>query len=219
MQAGKINTKAGSWQVNVINRQFLHNKCFIVRYFVFSNREPGIIIEVIKGGLLMKLYLKQQVFSWKDKFYVKDDMGQDRYYVEGEFFSFGKKLHIYDMSGCEAAYLEEKVFTFLPKFYISIGGQQAAEVAKEFTFLKPRYSIHGPGWEVEGNFWEHDFTITGMEGTVAAVHKAWMSWGDSYEIDIPRPQDEVLTLAVVLAIDAVLEADAAGAAGAAGGNG
>ncbi len=39
-----------------------------------------------------------------------------------------------------------------------------------------------------------------------------MSWGDSYEIDVKDPLDEVNALAVVLAIDAVLAAQAAAAA-------
>ena len=45
----------------------------------------------------MKLYIKQKVFSWGDKFTVKDVNGEDRYFVEGEIFSWGKKLHVYDM--------------------------------------------------------------------------------------------------------------------------
>ena len=51
----------------------------------------------------MKLYIKQKVFSWGDKFTVKDSNGEDRYYVEGEIFSWGKKLHVYDMRGNEVA--------------------------------------------------------------------------------------------------------------------
>ena len=47
--------------------------------------------------ILMKLYIKQKVFSWGDKFTVKDEAGRDRYYVEGEVFTFGRKLHVYDM--------------------------------------------------------------------------------------------------------------------------
>jgi uncharacterized protein YxjI len=45
----------------------------------------------------MKLYIKQKVFSWADRFTVKDENGADRYFVEGEMFSWGKKLHVYDM--------------------------------------------------------------------------------------------------------------------------
>ena len=51
----------------------------------------------------MKLYIKQKVFSWGDKFTVKDSNGEDRYYVEGEIFSWGKKLHVYDMRGLHQA--------------------------------------------------------------------------------------------------------------------
>ena len=47
----------------------------------------------------MKLYMKQKVFSIKDRFYIKDEFEKDRYYVEGEFFTIGKKLHLYDMNG------------------------------------------------------------------------------------------------------------------------
>lgn len=33
----------------------------------------------------MKLYIKQKVFSLTSKFTVKDEAGNDRYFVEGEF--------------------------------------------------------------------------------------------------------------------------------------
>ena len=35
----------------------------------------------------MKLYIKEKVFSWGDKFTVKDAYGEDKYIVEGEVFS------------------------------------------------------------------------------------------------------------------------------------
>ena len=40
----------------------------------------------------MKLYIKEKVVSWGDKFTVKDAYGEDKYIVEGEVFSWGKKL-------------------------------------------------------------------------------------------------------------------------------
>ena len=44
----------------------------------------------------MKLYIKQKVFSLTSKFTVKDESGNDRYFVEGEFFSLRGRLHIMD---------------------------------------------------------------------------------------------------------------------------
>ena len=33
------------------------------------------------------------------------------------------------------------------------------------------------------------------------LQKEWLTWGDCYTLDIPEPRDELLALAVVLAID------------------
>lgn len=152
----------------------------------------------------MKLYMKQKVFSIKDRFYIKDVNENDRYYVEGEFFSIGRKLHLYDMNGQELAFIQQKVLTFLPRFYVFMKGKQVAEIVKEFTFFRQQYSVNGLGWHVEGDFLAHDYSVVDQGSQIAYVHKVWLSWGDSYEIDMNDSGNEVLTLAVVLAIDAVL---------------
>ena len=66
----------------------------------------------------MKLYIKQKVFSWGDKFTVKDEAGRDCYYVEGEIFTFGRKLHVYDMRGREVAFIKQEVWSWMPRYYI-----------------------------------------------------------------------------------------------------
>ena len=152
----------------------------------------------------MKLYIKQKVFTWGDKFTVKDINGNDRYYVEGEIFSWGKKLHVYDMNGNEAAFIQQKVFSFLPRYFVYVGDEQVAEIVKEFSFLFPRYSIEGLGWDIEGRFMAHDYEITQNGRPIVTISKEWMTWGDSYELDIADPKDEIVALAVVLTIDAVM---------------
>lgn len=153
----------------------------------------------------MKLYIKQKVFSWSDRFTVKDSYGADRYYVEGELFSWGKKLHVYDMAGNEVAFIQQKVFSFLPRYFVYVNGEEIAEIVKEFTFLFPRYSIEGLGWDIEGSFIAHDYEITQDGRPIVTITKEWMTWGDSYELDITDSRDEIVALAVVLTIDAVTE--------------
>ena len=155
----------------------------------------------------MKLYIKQKVFSWGDKFFVKDEMGRDKYVVEGEVFSWGKKLHVYDLHGNEAAFIKQEVWSFLPRFYVFRDDRQVAEVKKEFTLFFPKYSIEGLGWEIEGRFMAHDYQITRNGMPIVTIRKEWMTWGDSYELDITNPADEILALAVVLIIDCVLDSD------------
>ena len=152
----------------------------------------------------MKLYLKQKVFSWGDKFTVYDEAGNDKYYVEGEVFSFGKKLHVYDVSGKEVVFIHQEVFSFLPKYYINVDGRDIAEVKKHFTFFTQEYSVNGFGWSVHGDFWDHEYEITDGQRMVASVYREWFTWGDAYVIDTSEGVREADALSVVLVIDAVI---------------
>ena len=153
----------------------------------------------------MDLYMKQRVFSWNDRFTIYDSNGKDRFYVEGEMFSWGKKLHLYDLYGNELIFITQKVLTFLPKYEIYMGGQYIAEVVKEFTFFKHRYTVNGLDWSVYGDFFDHEYVIENESREIASVSKQWFTWGDTYEISIPYDTDELAALAVVLVIDACIE--------------
>ena len=150
----------------------------------------------------MKLFIKQKVFSWRDKFAVKDETGQDRWFAQGEVFTLGRKLHVYGSDGAEAAFIRQKVLSFLPRYYIEIGGSEY-EIIKEFTFLRPRYTIRNLGWSVSGDFFAHDYAVLDGRGDIMRISKAWLSWGDFYELDITDERNELLCLCVALAIDCI----------------
>lgn len=155
----------------------------------------------------MKLYIKQKVFSFRDKFYVKDEYGEDKYYVEGELFSFGKKLHIYNLAGNELALVHQKVLSFMPKFTVEINNTIICEIVKKVTFFKPKYIVNGLGWDVDGDIFAHDYVITSGNRSIVSIHKQWMTWGDTFELDIDDNENEIVALSVVLAIDTVLDAN------------
>ena len=153
----------------------------------------------------MKLYIKQKFFSWRDKFSIVDEFGNDQYYCESEGISFGKKLHLTDMSGNELAFIYEKFMCFMPRYYISQYGQIIAEVVKEFSFFKPRYRIEGIDWRIEGDVFDHNYLLIDQNGfTAATVSKAWFTWEDVYELDIAEGIDPVLALSIMIVVDAVL---------------
>ena len=154
----------------------------------------------------MKLYLKQKVFSWGDKFTVYDESGNDKYYVEGEVFTFGKKLHVFDLRGNEIAYIHEEIFSFMPKYYLSIGGRDVACVKKHFTFFKHEYSVEGLGWRISGDFFEHEYSVYDSNRAIASVYREWFTFGDAYVIDIIDDACEINALAVALIVDAVISA-------------
>ena len=154
----------------------------------------------------MRLYMKEKVFSWNERFTVKDENGWDKYYVEGEFFSLGKKLHLLGAHGEEVAFIQQRLFTLMPRFAVTVAGREIAEIRKEFTFFFQRYVIDGLGWEIDGDVWAHDYVIRKNGRAIVRITKEWFSWGDSYVLDIQDPADELVALAVVLTVDCVAEA-------------
>jgi uncharacterized protein YxjI len=151
----------------------------------------------------MKLYIKQKVFSWRDKFSVMDEKGAERWFAQGEFFSWGRKLHVYNAMGQEAAFIRQKLASFLSRYIIELDGQSYTLV-KHFTFFKPRFSVENTNWAMDGNFWEHEYAIKdGNDGNeyVMRMSKQWFTWGDSYELDIPDERNELLALCIALAVD------------------
>lgn len=153
----------------------------------------------------MKLYIKEKVFSWSDKFTVWDELGRDKYYVEGEVFSFGKKLHIYDVAGREVAFIRQRLWSWMPRYEVFRGERQVAEIKQEFTFFRPRFTVYGPDGDIEGSFWEHDYCVTRNGRPIVTISKEWMTWGDSYELNIAEPADEIMALAVIITIDCMQE--------------
>lgn len=155
----------------------------------------------------MTLYMKQQVFTWGDKFDIYDSNGNVVYFARGEVFSFGKKLHLYGRGETEAAYIEQKLFSFRPKYYVYINNRQVAEVVRQFAMFHHCYTVNGPDWTVEGEFMSHEFHILSCGRNIVNVSKEWFTWGDSYAINIADDSDELLALAVALVVDACIAAD------------
>ncbi len=152
----------------------------------------------------MKLYIKQKVFSWKDKFNIYDENGNEAYWVEGEIFSIGKKLDLFDKDNNHKAHIHQKVLSFLPRFFIEINGEDVAEVVKHFTLFKQKFSVTGYDWQVDGDFLAHEYEIYRNDYTIATVSKEWFTLGDAYSIDITNGVDPVGVISVVLIIDAIL---------------
>ncbi len=160
----------------------------------------------------MKLYIKQKVFSLKERFTVKNANGEDVYFVEGKLVSIGQKKTLTDAAGNELATIRQKVLAIMPKFIVEMDGKEVAWIKKKFTVMKPKYVVEGLDWDVEGDFFAHDYTIQEQGNVIASIHKKWMAWGDTFELDISDNADEVMALAVILAIDAVMDAAQAAAA-------
>ena len=149
----------------------------------------------------MKLLFKQRMFTWFDSYDIYDEEGNTLFTVQGQL-SWGHCLHIMNSVGEHIASVKEVVLTFMPRFEMYMGDQYIGCISKEFSFFTPKYNIDCNGWHVEGNFLEWDYQIVSQDGLVAVVSKELFHWTDTYVIDVKNPQDAIMTLMLVLALDA-----------------
>ncbi len=150
----------------------------------------------------MIMRFKQRMFSWFDSYDIYDEAGNTLYTVEGQL-SWGHCLHILDAQGTHVGTVQERVLTLLPRFELYIHDQYIGCLTKEFTFFKPRFTLEGSDWTVEGEVMEWDYTIQSPRlGQIASISKELFNWTDTYTIDVANPIDALMALMVVLAIDA-----------------
>jgi uncharacterized protein YxjI len=159
----------------------------------------------------VRYVMKQRLFSWGDDFTIRDDQGRDRFFVDGKVFSIGNKLSFQDMAGNELAFIRQKLLAWGPTYEIHREGQLAAIVKKSlFTFFHCTFAVDVPGPDdlhAEGDFLDHEYSVTRGGRTVATVSKRWFSWTDSYGVEIADGQDDVLILASSVVIDMVCHGD------------
>lgn len=152
----------------------------------------------------MKLLIKQRVFTLTDTYDIYDENGNVRYYVEAEFLTLGHQLHVYEAGGREIGMISQKLFCFTPTFDIIVGGRDLGTIQKKFTFFTPEYEIDFNGWTVEGDFLGWDYDVYSGGRTIMHISKEILNWGDTYSINILNPEDELMGMMLVVAIDAAV---------------
>ena len=159
----------------------------------------------------MRYTMKQKLLSWGDDFYIRDDQGRDAFFVDGKAFSFGDKLSFQDLAGHELAFIKQKVFALGATYEIYRNGEIAAVVKKAlFTPIHHRFSVDVPGpddLEAKGDFLDHEYEFRRGDRLVATVSKRWLTFADTYGIDIADGEDDVLILASAVVVDQACHPD------------
>ncbi|MFQ5505297.1 MAG: LURP-one-related/scramblase family protein [Planctomycetota bacterium] len=154
----------------------------------------------------MRYMMKQEFWSLGDDYVIKDENERPVYVVDGKVFSWGDKLSFQDTDGNELAFISQKLLSFMPKYELHREGELFAEVKKEWSWFRSKFTLDVPGpndYEITGSFWAHEYEFKRSGRTVATVSKAFWSWTDTYGVDIVEGEDDVAILATVVVIDLV----------------
>src|ERR1700753_1351291 len=122
----------------------------------------------------MRYIKKQKIFSMGADLPIRDENGNDVFFIDGKVLSLRDRAEFKDMAGNEVAVIQKKLLSWGPTYEIYHAGQVRAVVKESlFTLFGHRFTVddeHGPNdLEAKGNFTNHQYTFTRGGNVVAQV--------------------------------------------------
>jgi uncharacterized protein YxjI len=153
----------------------------------------------------MRYIMKQKLFSIGDKFAIRNENDEDVFFVNGAVLSLGHKLSFEDLQGNELLFISQKLLSWGPTYELYRGAEHIATIKKElFTFFNCTFDIHVDDrgdLEAQGDFSDHEYTVTRAGEAIAQISKQRFAWSDTYGVEISPGEDPVLILASTVVID------------------
>ncbi|MBO4787691.1 MAG: LURP-one-related family protein [Clostridiales bacterium] len=145
---------------------------------------------------------------------VYDRNKNEKYQIKGKLSSRSPHLTIVDRNGNKLASVKEKRIAFRsplsleedPKDYIlEIGGKKIGVIKSQDTRLLRKFEFCFNHWEVKGNVLKMQYVINNGKEIILTVNdRAPMEMNsdyDCYYLDIYRPENELIGLAIATALD------------------
>jgi uncharacterized protein YxjI len=163
------------------------------------------------GGTAQHYQVRQKLVSIGDDFWIENDRGERVYKVDGKALRLRKTLVFEDASGNELCKIQERMLRIKDSMEIEdADGRRLAMVKKALIApLRDRWAVSvadGPDLEVQGSLLDHEYTIGEGRDKIAEVSKRWFRVADTYGVEIEPGQNDVLILAVTVALDSMAHA-------------
>lgn len=159
-----------------------------------------------RGGSATRYRMREKLVSFGNDFWIENDGGQRAFKVDGKMLRARDTLFFEDLQGNQLCKIQERVLRVKDSMEIEgPNGQRMALVKKALiTPLRDRWVVKigdGPDLDVQGNILNHEYTIGEGRTKVAEVSKKWFRIADTYGVQIDPGQNDILILAVTVAID------------------
>ena len=150
--------------------------------------------------------IHQKLFSIGDDFWIENQHGQKVFKVDGKALRLRKTLIFEDVNGNKLCQIQERWLPIKETMEIEDpDGKQMAVVKKALiTPLHDKWDVKvkgGPDLDVQGDFLDHEYDIKQGWKKVAEVSKKWFRLTDTYGVKIESGQNDILILAIAIAID------------------
>ena len=161
-----------------------------------------------QAPVFKRYQMRQKLVAFGNDFYIENEQGQKVFKVDGKVLRVRDTLVFKDMQGNKLCQIQEQLLRVKDTMKIEgPDGKTLATIKKALiTPVRDRWTVKikgGPDLEVQGNILDHEYRIGEGRQKVAEISKKWFRIRDTYGVEIAEGQDEVLILAVTVAIDAM----------------
>jgi uncharacterized protein YxjI len=163
--------------------------------------------EYERGNIMSTRYkIRQNLISIGDDFWIENEEGKRVFRVDGKVLRIRKTLVLEDLNGKPLYTIKERLLTIRDTMTIDgPDGDQMAVIKKALIApLRDRWAVkvrNGPDLSVQGNIFEYEYAIKQGWNKVAEISKKWFRLTDIYGVEIDPGQNDILILAVAIAID------------------
>jgi uncharacterized protein YxjI len=166
-----------------------------------------------RGNPMTNRYkIRQNLISIGDDFWIENQEGKKVFKVDGKVFRIRKTLIFEDLNGKTLCTIKERLLTVRDTMTVDgSDGEQMAVIKKALIApLRDRWAVKvkdGADLDVQGNIFDHEYSIKQGRDKVAEVSKKWFSITDTYGVEVDPGQNDILILAVAVAIDMMAHGD------------
>src|SRR5215211_9148740 len=149
--------------------------------------------------------MRQRMFSIGEDFTIEDESGNAAFEVDGKFMTLRETFELKDRQGNVVVTIRGKLISFRAKMDVFRGDELVATITKAlFSPFSDSFQVElagGGGLRVDGDLFDHEYTLRRDDTAIASISKRWFAFSDTYGIDIAPGEDEPLILAIAVALD------------------
>ena len=158
---------------------------------------------------MRRLFIKQKVFKITDHYQVMDENQNTVYQVDQDFKLIGNTVHVNDVSGREIFVIDKEILTFLPRYVVHFADGKKVVLKSRFTLFKKQIDVESEGLhlELEGNFFDFHFSVFENGREIGSITREFLTWGDTYVLNILDESKEAYVLALMIAVDCIKDSE------------
>lgn len=159
-----------------------------------------------RRGTATRYRMRQKLVAFGDDFWIENESGQRAFKVDGKMLRVRDTLFFEDTQGQTLCKIQEKLVRVKDTMIIEGPNDERLATVKKalITPLRDRWLVKigdGPDLQVQGNIVNHQYTIGEGGSKIAEISKKWFRLADTYGVQVEPGQNDIVILAVTVAID------------------